>query len=93
MEYFRGITNAITGEYTVEPFTPEEILAIESYRLVTSAADVREKRNQLLAESDWTQVLDAPVNRELWAVYRQELRDITSQQGFPTDVVWPVKPN
>lgn len=60
---------------------------------VVTAEEVRAKRNQLLAESDWTQVADAPVDQTAWATYRQELRDITEQSGFPTDVIWPVAPN
>lgn len=39
---------------------------------------LRHKRNQLLSESDWTQTLDAPVDREMWATYRQQLRDAPS---------------
>ena len=38
-------------------------------------ANMRATRNQLLAASDWTQVADAPVDREAWATYRQQLRD------------------
>ena len=53
---------------------------------------VRLQRNVLLSESDWTQVADAPVDRAAWATYRQALRDIPSQVGFPLDVVWPKKP-
>lgn len=53
---------------------------------------VRAKRNALLSESDWTQLADAPVDRAAWASYRQALRDIPSQAGFPLDVVWPEKP-
>ena len=56
------------------------------------AAEARAKRNTLLAASDWTQVLDAPVDQTAWAVYRQALRDITSQAGFPTTIDWPVAP-
>lgn len=56
------------------------------------AADARAKRNTLLAASDWTQVADAPVNKTAWAAYRQELRDITNQVGFPTTIDWPVEP-
>jgi hypothetical protein len=47
------------------------------------ALEARVERNQLLAASDWTQVADAPVDQAAWAVYRQELRDITAQIGFP----------
>jgi len=38
-------------------------------------ARMRYQRNRLLTESDWTQVADAPVNRQAWATYRQALRD------------------
>lgn len=55
-------------------------------------APVRQERNALLAASDWTQVADAPVDQAAWATYRQELRDITSQATFPSEVTWPVAP-
>lgn len=54
-------------------------------------AAIRAKRNDLLAASDWTQLPDAPVNRAAWAVYRQELRDIT-EQANPFNIVWPQAP-
>ena len=59
------------------------------------AAEVRSRRDQLLAETDWTQVLDAPVDaitREAYRTYRQALRDIPEQPGFPRDVTWPELP-
>jgi hypothetical protein len=56
------------------------------------ATEARSKRNQLLAASDWTQVADAPVDQAAWATYRQALRDITAQAGFPADINWPVAP-
>lgn len=56
------------------------------------ADQVRFSRNALLSATDWTQVADAPVDQAAWATYRQALRDITSQAGFPHEVVWPVKP-
>jgi len=57
-----------------------------------AAAEVRAERNKLLSESDWTQVIDAPVDQAAWAVYRQDLRDVPSQAGFPWTVDWPVAP-
>ena len=57
-----------------------------------AAKPLREKRNFLLSESDWTQVADAPVDQAAWATYRQALRDIPSQAGFPNEVTWPVEP-
>ena len=61
-------------------------------RTSAKAASVRSERNRRLTESDWTQLPDAPVDATLWSTYRQDLRDITSQQGFPWDVVWPDEP-
>lgn len=56
------------------------------------AQSVRSKRNSLLAASDWTQLGDTPVDGLLWQTYRQELRDVTDQAGFPWDVTWPTEP-
>lgn len=56
------------------------------------AAQVRSERTRKLSECDWTQLADAPVNTQAWATYRQALRDITAQAGFPWDVQWPEKP-
>ena len=59
------------------------------------AQQVRQQRNNLLRLSDWTQTLDAPIAAEQqaqWQTYRQALRDITGQAGFPDEVVWPTKP-
>jgi hypothetical protein len=88
MDYFEVITNATTGEQTIRPFTPEEIAA-----LGPTADDIRAHRNALLSACDWTQVADAPVDQAAWAVYRQALRDIPDQPGFPANVVWPVAPS
>jgi hypothetical protein len=57
-----------------------------------TAEQVRAERDALLAASDWTQVADGPVDQAAWAVYRQALRDVTAQVGFPDAVVWPTKP-
>ena len=54
-------------------------------------AAIRDQRNRLLAESDWTQLPDAPVDAAVWATYRQELRDITTQTD-PFAIVWPQGP-
>jgi len=56
------------------------------------AKAVRADRDKRLAETDWTQVADAPVDQEAWATYRQALRDVPEQNGFPWDVSWPTKP-
>lgn len=54
---------------------------------------IRAERNSYLQQSDWTQLPDVPqAVKAKWAVYRQALRDVTSQPTFPDSVVWPVKP-
>ena len=53
--------------------------------------DVRNKRDRLLDESDWTQVPDSPANSSEWATYRQELRDITENIDL-SNVIWPTPP-
>ena len=55
-------------------------------------AQARNKRNTLLTASDWTQVADAPVDQAAWATYRQALRDVPSQAGFPETIDWPTVP-
>lgn len=60
------------------------------------AAEARTQRDKLLAETDWTQVLDSPIDaatREAYRVYRQALRDLPEQEGFPADITWPELPS
>ena len=56
------------------------------------AKAVRDDRTKRLADCDWTQLPDAPVDTAAWAGYRQALRDITAQPGFPFDIQWPAPP-
>jgi len=56
------------------------------------ASRVRGKRNVLLSESDFTQLADSTVDKLAWANYRQALRDIPDQEGFPYNIVWPTMP-
>jgi hypothetical protein len=57
-----------------------------------AAKAVRTDRDRRLSECDWTQVADAPVDKAVWAAYRQELRDVPAQAGFPHNITWPTKP-
>ncbi len=81
--------NGDTLTWTILPKSEQE-LEIDQMILAQS---IREHRNRLLSESDWTQVLDSPVDRATWAEYRQSLRDITNQVTFPQEVLWPILPN
>ena len=53
--------------------------------------NVRSRRNTLLSQTDWMALSDVTMSPD-WAAYRQSLRDVTAQPGFPYAVVWPTKP-
>ena len=53
--------------------------------------EVREYRDFLLTETDWWATSDRTMTAEM-TTYRQALRDITDQSGFPTNITWPIKP-
>ena len=70
----------------------EQLVAINDD--ASFAREMREKRNRLLMECDWTQGADVPDSIKLaWQPYRQTLRDITSNYTDIRDVVWPTKPS
>lgn len=89
---FRDGVEQIDGQwytkYSVADMDADAIAATDA----AQAKAVRDQRNAKLSESDWTQVADAPVDKAAWAAYRQELRDISKQAGFPWDITWPVEP-
>jgi hypothetical protein len=74
--------------WKVIDLTPEE----KEAKYQGAAAEVKSKRNDLLSKSDWTQLPDSGADKQQWAVYRQALREVSSQAGFPFNVVWPSKP-
>lgn len=78
----------VDGETTAA----EQEAAYKAAKDAEQAKSVRDQRNTKLSESDWTQVADAPVDKAAWAVYRQALRDISAQSGFPWTIDWPVAP-
>ena len=89
---FRDGVEQIEGKwytkYSVADMAAEAIAAKDAEQ----AQSVRNSRTQKLKDSDWTQVADAPVDKAAWATYRQALRDITAQAGFPWTVDWPAQP-
>lgn len=77
---------ACAGEFgTIADYVPPTIEQL--------SAEMRYHRDMLLKDCDWTQFTDVSLStKEAWAVYRQQLRDITSQPNFPYQVEWPVAP-
>jgi hypothetical protein len=58
----------------------------------TQAKAVRQERTEILRESDWTQLADSSADKTTWATYRQALRNVPSQEGFPWTITWPTQP-
>jgi hypothetical protein len=86
-------------KYILGPiFTDGETTAAEqetAYRAMKDAeqaANIRRTRTQMLKDSDWTQIADSTADKTAWATYRQALRDITGQTGFPWTITWPDAP-
>jgi hypothetical protein len=79
-------------------FFEGQLVDVESTKTVQQInAEARAKREMLLIASDWTDTLSAPGRLgediyQAWQTYRQALRDITEQPGFPLEVVWPEMP-
>ena len=91
-----GATHFRAGEFLSKPPQPspthtwddEAFCWVDSLDLVAAAA--RQRRDALLSASDWTQLPDVPLeSKAAWATYRQALRDVTEQPGFPTEIMWP----
>lgn len=84
------INNQVIESFTLKDIPPQPTYSAEGEE------QVRERRNRLLAESDWVQLADvqakmAPEPKLLWAEYRQKLRDIM-QTDISNGVIWPEKP-
>ena len=81
------------------PFTAEEEAEWDAQEAAYAAEadtrkseEVRNERNRLIQQSDWMANSDVTMSDE-WRTYRQALRDITAQVGFPNDVIWPTEPS
>ena len=91
-----------TGPYTQPSYNPKtEVLDWDgenyfirphnSQELEDQWKIIRTQRDQLLKDSDWTQISDYNLeleNKEQWATYRQELRDLPEVQSNPFDILW-----
>lgn len=85
---FASFTNGAEIESLIE--APSELL-----KNAVTEQNIRRQRNLLLLHSDWTQLPNArliPEQKTAWEIYRQALRDVPTQAGFPTTIDWPVTP-
>lgn len=97
---FVSVDGVVTEWHSPELTQPtQEQIDAELARLLAAynpeAEEARAQRDGLLAQSDWTQMPDSPLSdakKAEWSTYRQALRDVPNQPGFPSNINWPVKP-
>jgi hypothetical protein len=89
--YRDGVEKIDSDWYTKYSLADMNASAIAAHDAQQAKA-VRDDRNKRLSDCDWTQLADAPVDDLAWALYRQSLRDVPSQAGFPWTVTWPETP-
>jgi len=77
-----GVTHTASEQYEAYCFDKDAV----------QGKSVRDDRNKRLADCDWTQLPDAPVDAAAWAAYRTALRAVPEQPGFPWDITWPEEP-
>jgi hypothetical protein len=89
------LTQTVTEKQPVNNNGWTQVWEVINLPLDKASANVRERRDYLLSECDWVVIksieTDVP-EIESWKTYRQALRDVPSQTGFPYSVVWPIKP-
>jgi hypothetical protein len=79
-------------QYVFDGAQVNRVFTVEAIPDEEKAGQVRSERNTKLTASDWTQLADSTADKAAWATYRQALRDITAQAGFPWTVDWPAQP-
>lgn len=82
----KGVVHTASEQYEAYCFTKD----------TEQGKAIRTDRNKRLADCDWTQLPDAPLNQEqklAWVNYREELRNVPQQEGFPWTVIWPEQPD
>ena len=77
--------------WSVRQMTSDEIASVD----FGQESEMRDLRDKALRESDWTQFSDSPLSetdKNSWRLYRNSLRDVPAQSGFPRNIVWPELP-
>ena len=82
------INEVWTQNWVVTTLTTDQQAALTT----NEAVKIRQQRNAKLTACDWTQIADAPVDKTAWSTYRQSLRDLPKESGFPWTITWPTEP-
>ena len=79
-----GTPTLVDGKWT-------QTWQVRDYELATQQSNVRQERDKRLFETDYLALSDQTLSAEMTA-YRQALRDVPAQAGFPASVTWPIRP-
>jgi hypothetical protein len=96
--YTKHILGPVFVDTTVEGVTTtaaEHEAAYKAAKDAEQAKSVRQNRDDKLKETDWVVIKNLEANANIpgaWEVYRQALRDVPTQEGFPWTIVWPTQP-
>ena len=85
-------TDTEATEFQPAQTAAENEVAYKAMKDAEQATNVRTSRNGMLKDCDWTQIADSTADKTAWATYRQALRDVTGQTGFPWTITWPTQP-
>lgn len=88
---FDGLTQKIEESFELRDNSWYKTFTITDLSQEQAETNIRNRRDSLLRETDWMALSDVTLTQP-WADYRQELRDITTQESFPYNVVWPTRP-
>ena len=88
-------TRELQGE-ELESYLADKAIS-DAEALIQLTAQMRNYRNEILMRCDWTELPSAALRLNAakvtaWATYRQTLRDVTTQTGFPWTITWPDAP-
>jgi hypothetical protein len=87
------IDGLLTQTWNVtDKYTAEELAQQAAEATAKKWEILRSRRNDELSLSDWTQLPDSNVDKNVWATYRQQLRDLPSNTSDIDNVVWPTVP-
>ena len=89
-DYDLLVQSLVLGQPSLNNGSWQVSYTVENMFQAAAEANVRSERDSLLQETDWWAVSDRTMTAEQTA-YRQALRDITSQAGFPFSITWPTK--
>jgi len=90
---YQEIFEALNSQNKEISFEFGNVVLIEKPKKEITWDQIKKERNALLLESDWTQLLDVNLpNKEEWKVYRQQLREITTNFSNANEVIFPSKP-